>query len=75
MGLFYGTSITPGKIYQWNLCAGSSAAIIASIVHIGTSSNNFNGSMQLGPTAKYMLHAIGVPWVGVINNPKDSGRV
>lgn len=70
---FYGTTITPGKIYQWNLCAGSNAAIAASGVQIGQSANNFNGSMQLGPDKKIYVARYGVPWVGVINNPNTLG--
>lgn len=70
---FYGTTISPGKIYQWDLCAGSSAAIAASGINIGQSANNFNGSMQLGPDKKIYVARYGVSWVGVINNPNTLG--
>lgn len=70
---FYGTTITPGKIYQWDLCAGSNAAIAASVINIGQSANNFNGSMQLGPDKKIYVARYGVSWVGVINNPNTLG--
>lgn len=70
---FYGTTISPGKIYQWNLCAGTNAQIAASVINIGQSANNFNGSMQLGPDKKIYVARYGVPWVGVINNPNTLG--
>ncbi len=70
---FYGTEITPGNIYQWNLCAGTNAAIAASGVFIGNSSNNFNGSLQLGPDKKIYVARLSVPWVGVITNPNALG--
>ncbi len=70
---FYGTEITPGNIYQWDMCAGSNAAIAASGVFIGNSSNNFNGSLQLGPDKKIYVARYNVPWVGVIPNPNVLG--
>jgi gliding motility-associated-like protein len=69
----YATLITPGDIYQYDLCAGSDAAVVASGILIGQSPNNFNGSLQLGPDKRIYVAQYGVAWVGVINNPNLAG--
>ena len=62
----------PTTIYQWNLCAGSDAAIKASkiaIVHpTGT-----GGALQLGPDNKIYHSRVGTSNLGVINNPDVIG--
>lgn len=69
---FYGAVTSPGDIYQWNLCAGSNAAIKASTIKIGTSFH-FLASMQLGPDGKIYVSRIDTTWLGVINNPNALG--
>lgn len=69
----YCSLITPGNIYQFDLCAGSSAAIIASAIKVGTSVVGFNGSLQLAPDGKIYVAQYGVNYLGVINNPNASG--
>lgn len=69
----YASIITPGEIYQFDLCAGTDSAVAASGIKIGQSANNFNGSLQLGPDNKIYSARCNVSWVGVINNPNLAG--
>ena len=69
----YASIITPGEIYQFDLCAGTDSAVAASGVKIGQSVNNFNGSLQLAPDNKIYSARYNVSWVGVINNPNQAG--
>jgi gliding motility-associated-like protein len=75
--MYYGGLNNPGGIYQWNLCAGSSTAIIATQTTIGTASNSFNyfASLQLAPNGKiYAAYNSGsVQAISVINNPNVAG--
>jgi len=69
----YGTVITPGYIYQWDLTAGSDSLIQASRTLVGTSSINFNGALQLATDSKiYMAQYVSI-WLGVINDPNVLG--
>jgi gliding motility-associated-like protein len=60
-------------IFQYNLCAGSNAAIIASQTQIGTSSSGWAGGLQLGPNGKIYMARYQAMWLGVINNPNVIG--
>ncbi len=71
-------------IAQWDLCAGSPTAIVASMVPIFTvtnnnSNNNYYGTLQLAPNGKiYVARYLNVnnnnnTSLGVINNPNASG--
>ena len=60
-------------IYQYNLCAGSNAAIIASQTSIGTSTSGWAGGLQLGPDNKIYMARYQAQWLGVINNPNTVG--
>ncbi len=71
--LLYGTEITPGYIYQWNLAAGSDSLIIASKTLIGTSAVNFNGALQLASDQKIYMAEYGSAWLGAINDPNVQG--
>lgn len=62
-----------GKIYQYNLCAGSNTAIANSGVLIGTSSDFNQHDMQLGPDNKIYVTRYGETSLGVINNPNTLG--
>jgi gliding motility-associated-like protein len=80
---FYGSrpgSFSSGvglHFYQWDLCAGSPTAIVASIYSIITLSNNANfGTLQLAPDGKiYCLNSSS--WfnttIDAINNPNLAG--
>jgi gliding motility-associated-like protein len=62
-----------GKIFQWNLCAGNSTAIINSKDSLSLSTNL--GGLQLGPDGKiYVAHYGNLiqNWLGVVNNPNSS---
>ena len=65
--------ITPGDVRQYDVQAGSPAAIIASEVFLGTTAIAFNGALQLGPDKKIYLAQYGATYLGVINNPDVGG--
>jgi len=67
-----GSSGSPYNVYQFDLCAGSNAAIANSGILIATSSSTA-GSLQLGPDQKIYLARAGDSWLGVINNPNTLG--
>src|SRR4029077_6952435 len=65
--------ITPGEVRQYDLQAGSAAAIAASEVFLGSTLVAFNGALQLGPDNKIYLAQLGASYLGVINNPDVGG--
>ena len=65
--------ITPGEVRQYDVQAGSAAAIAASEVFLGTTAIAFNGALQLGPDKKIYLAQLGASYLGVINNPDVGG--
>lgn len=69
----YTSWITPGEIRQYDLQAGSNAAILSSEVLIGTATNAFNGALQMGPDNKIYLVQAFVSYLGVINDPDQQG--
>lgn len=75
----YGSIILPGRIYQYNMCAGSNADIANSGIQIADVSglNLYGGSLQLGPDKKiYCGHqyTLGLnKSISVINNPNELG--
>ncbi|MEW6467848.1 MAG: PKD domain-containing protein [Bacteroidota bacterium] len=71
--LLYAARSQPIAIYQWNLCAGTNAQIIASQVQVGTSTVGWAGSLQLGPDNKIYHPRYLSSWLGVINNPNTIG--
>lgn len=81
--LLYGCSIESGKIFQWNLNAGGAAAIIASVVEIGTAQggagpiggyNGYRGgAIQLALDGKLYIPECGKTFLSVINNPNVIG--
>lgn len=73
----YGGCITNSVVYQFNLLAGSAAAISASATIIG-STPNFTNSLQLGTdgkiyVAKSYSQTSGYGFLDVINNPNALG--
>jgi gliding motility-associated-like protein len=71
--VFYCNASQPGRIYQFNLCAGTNAQIVASMIQVGTSATGWLGGLQLGPDNKIYMGRFQVPWLGVINNPNTVG--
>ncbi len=65
--------ITPGEVRQYDVLAGSAAAIAASEVLLGSTAVAFNGAMQLGPDKKIYLAQYNTTYLGVINNPDSAG--
>ena len=68
----YGTPYSTGEIYQFDLQAGSPAAIIASVQVVSTNSI-MRGSMQLAPDNKIYVAEYGGTSIGVINDPNTLG--
>jgi hypothetical protein len=70
--LYGSTWITnPGTLFQWNLCAGSNSAIIASQYSVQPLNSPFGG-LQRGIDSKIYLATPGFD-VAVINNPNSIG--
>lgn len=78
---FYGNFYAqdPEPIYQWDLCAGSDSAIIASkyLLPISQNTNMEFGQMQLAKDGKIYIARVGNPNpqtnLSVINNPNQQG--
>ncbi|MGZ4055049.1 MAG: T9SS type B sorting domain-containing protein [Bacteroidia bacterium] len=73
----YGGVITSSVVYQFNLLAGSAAAISASATVVGLTSD-FTNSLQLGTdgkiyVAKSISQTVGYSYIDVINNPNALG--
>jgi hypothetical protein len=62
----------PGRIHQWDLCAGSASAIIASKQSVNTVSV-IAGAMQLSTDGKIYISENTLSSLGVINNPNLTG--
>ncbi|HRC32024.1 MAG TPA: T9SS type A sorting domain-containing protein [Bacteroidia bacterium] len=70
----YATSENPQILYQWDVNAGSPAAIIASQLAINASQGNEAfAALQLAPDGKIYLANRFSTMMGVINNPNDAG--
>ncbi|MCY7410505.1 MAG: PKD domain-containing protein, partial [Chitinophagales bacterium] len=69
----YGTVITPGYIYQWDVSLATDDEIKASKILVGTSAVNFNGAVQLASDGKIYLAELSSPWLGVFNFPDLAG--
>lgn len=68
---FYGGAINEpgGQIYQWDLCAGSSQAIISSVYTITTGITVPTGALQLGPDKKIYVAQNSTNFLSAINSP------
>ncbi len=64
---------TPGQIYQYDMQAGSNAAIITTGQIIYTNNVNILGSMQLGPDGKIYFVRYGLAFAGAIEFPDVIG--
>jgi len=69
----YAAVITPAWVYQYDMHAGSLAAIAASQTLVGTSSNNFNGALQTGPDGKMYMTKYNSTYLAVLNYPDSAG--
>ena len=70
--LYSATESNPAKIFQWNLCAGSSSAVINSRLQIGTFAN-WGGDLQLGKNNKIYVAVYLGNVLDVINFPNTVG--
>ncbi|MEO8085676.1 MAG: T9SS type A sorting domain-containing protein [Bacteroidota bacterium] len=69
----YATEENPALIIQWDLNAGSAAAIAASQMIIANA-NSACAALQLGPDKKiYLAKRSASPFLGVINDPDSAG--
>jgi hypothetical protein len=69
--LFY-SGISSGNIMQWNICAGSTAAILSSSIIIPTSID-IVGQMQLASNGKIYIARGSTNFLSLINFPNLSG--
>jgi hypothetical protein len=71
----YGTTLDGNHIYQFNLRAGSPAAIVSSATLVGTTATaaNYAGALQLGPDGKIYLAPYNSLTLGVIDAPNNLG--
>jgi len=67
-----GVGITSG-IYQFDMLAGSPAAIIASGQLVGSTTNQYLGPLQLGPDGKIYCGRYLTNYLAVIDNPNALG--
>jgi hypothetical protein len=70
--VFYGSRLSSDQVLQWNLCAGSASAIIASQFTVGNSQSNV-GSLQLAVDGKIYVARISSQLLAVIGNPNSVG--
>ncbi|GGG42054.1 hypothetical protein GCM10011378_17980 [Hymenobacter glacieicola] len=69
----YGTNLDGHSLIQFNLLAGSGAAIAASGTVVGYTSG-FAGALQVGPDGKIYVAQYQVRYLGVINTPNALGN-
>jgi gliding motility-associated-like protein len=65
--------VSGNPIYQWDLCAGSDQAIIASQYTIATAPGALSMALQAGPDGKIYCAVYNANALGVINNPNVYG--
>ena len=73
----YASGSSNGTLFQWDLCAGTSSAIAASVYALSPTININKFTLQLAPNGKiYLARSLPSPaqnQLGVINNPNDAG--
>ncbi len=69
---FYGATLTDNTIFQWDLCAGTNQAIVASKYTIPDPVNQL-GALQLASDGKIYVARYQQQTLGVIQNPNLSG--
>jgi hypothetical protein len=73
---FYAAPFQGGYIFQWDLCAGSGPAIIASMDTLkpgGLPNAGWIGTMQLAPDGKIYIARVYSTTLSVIQNPNAAG--
>ncbi|MBS1658496.1 MAG: beta-propeller fold lactonase family protein, partial [Bacteroidetes bacterium] len=65
------TTPNASHVYQWDLQAGTSSQIIASMVTLGAMNNA--GALQLAPDGKIYLVQTNTNYMGVVNDPDVPG--
>ncbi|OUJ72701.1 T9SS type A sorting domain-containing protein [Hymenobacter crusticola] len=71
--LLYGSNLDGGYLYQFDLNAGSPAAIAASATVVGSTSYFLIGALQLASNGKMYAAIYNSPYVAVIDNPNVRG--
>ncbi|MCC6369846.1 MAG: WD40 repeat domain-containing protein, partial [Bacteroidia bacterium] len=69
---FYAGSSYDGSVYQWNLCAGTSSAIINSQYIVYAGNWDPKGSLQIASDGKIYLAKLSSNYLATINNPNAS---
>lgn len=69
----YTNQSQPCIIFQFNMCAGSPGAIVASKTQVGTSPNGWAGALQLGPDNLIYHTRIYANSIARINSPNTLG--
>jgi gliding motility-associated-like protein len=71
----YSTAVANGGLYQWDLCAGSPTAVVASIytVALTSSTSQYFYGMQMAPDGKIYVSRNSLATLDVINNPNAAG--
>jgi PKD repeat protein len=62
-----------GILVQFDLSLGTQAAITAAAVDVGTYTQSYFGSLQLGPDYKLYAGELGYSYIGVVNYPDSPG--
>jgi gliding motility-associated-like protein len=71
--LYFGGTVNQ-DVYQYNMAAGSSAAIISSMTVVGSSTTSgYLGAFQMAPDGKIYIAKDGTATLGCINNPNTLG--
>ena len=69
---FYSAKTSSAVILQWDICAGTNPAILASKVTIPTNTTVI-GQLQLSTDGKIYIARMLVPYISVINSPNTAG--
>ncbi len=69
--LYSSQSFTPNGLYQYNLSAGSAAAVQASAFFISSGSTHKMGALQLAPNGKIYVASYNSPGLAAINAPNQ----
>lgn len=73
----YASGGSNGTLFQWDLCAGSTTAIAASMYALSPNINIIKSSLQLASNGKIYVarytNSTSQNQLGVINNPNDAG--
>lgn len=67
------TSMSQGRVYQFNLDAGSDTEIINSRITIQNNYGTTYGAMQLGPDSKIYVAIYNAEYIEIIDNPNIVG--